>query len=159
MPKHARRSGLTMIEAMVVLAILGILLAVATPGMRSFIGTMNSKSVAFDLVADLALARAEAIKRNRSVVVGAIGGDWSNGWTIRVTGDANALRARDALGSALTVSNGSITSVTFRANGRLSDDTIDTNLKWTIKSSIADVTTRCVVITPTGSARSAHGAC
>ncbi len=159
-PRCARRhaSGFTLIEAVVVVGMLAIVAAIAAPSFRSFVGTMNSKSTAFDLINDLTVARSEAIKRNANASVVPVGGNWSQGWQVR---DANGtvLRERAALTSSLSVSGAATAGVVFRPNGRLSDDTADGNLAWSISSSISGVTARCVVISPTGSARSKTGTC
>ena len=84
-----RQRGFTLIEAMVVVALLAIVGAIAAPSFRSFIATMNSKSAAFDLINDLSLARSEAIKLNANVQVVPIGSDWAKGW--RVMQGANVL--------------------------------------------------------------------
>jgi type IV fimbrial biogenesis protein FimT len=167
-PVARARRGFTLIEAMVVVAMVAIIATLGVPGFRSFIGTMNSKSTAFDLVGDLAFARSEAIKRNQSIrMEPKAAGDWSKGWCVVAGTAGNAcvasagkavLRERDALDSALTVAAAPAT-LDFRPNGRAADDTADGNLAWSISSSIVGVTARCVVITPTGSARSKNGAC
>ena len=153
-PPRAR--GFTLVEALVVIAMLAIVVTMAAPSFASLIGTMNSKSAAFDLINDLTLARSEAIKRNRAVTVQAVGGAWANGW--EVVADAETLRARPALSSALTIS-GAPAQLQFRPNGRVSDDTAPENLAWSIGSTYSGVTARCVVISPTGSARATHGGC
>jgi type IV fimbrial biogenesis protein FimT len=164
---HAAR-GFTLIEAMVVVAIVAVMAALGAPAFRSAIGTMNSKSTAFELVGDLAFARSEAIKRNQPIrMEPKAAGDWSKGWCV-VAGTAGAacaasagktvLRERGALASALSIGAAPAT-LDFRPNGRAADDTVDGNLAWSISSSISGVTARCVVITPTGSARSKYGAC
>lgn len=161
--------GFTLIEALVVIAIVAITSAMAAPSFRSFIGTMNSKSVAFELISDLATARSEAIKRNQAVrVEPKAAGDWSEGWCIVVglggdpcvdnPPDKIVLRQRDALASALSISDAPAT-LDFRPNGRVADDAADGNVAWSISSSTVGVTARCVVITPTGSARSKAGVC
>lgn len=155
----ARRKGrgFTLIELMVVVTILAVVAGIAAPSFRSFIGTMNSKSAAFDLIGDLSLARSEAVKQNQTATVVPLSGSWSNGWQIVANGVT--VRTRSALVSSLSVSGAPVAGVTFRPNGRLSDDTAAGNLKWSISSSISGVTSRCVVITPTGSARSIPGTC
>lgn len=151
-------AGFTLIEAMVVVALLAILSAIAAPSFRSFIGTMNSKAAAFDLVGDLAIARSEAVKGNQTAtVVPLVGGDWASGW--RVTAGGAMVREKPALSSSLGVSGAPGAGVTFQPNGRLAADTADANLKWSISSTIGGVTARCVVISPTGSARSKPGSC
>jgi type IV fimbrial biogenesis protein FimT len=146
-----RERGFTLIEALVVLSIVAIVVAVGVPNLSHLIGTMNARSATFDLVADLAMARSEAIKRNANIgVQPLVGNDWSQGW--RVWDGVNTLRQRSALPSGLTVTSSSNT-LQFRPNGRLgADDTATANASWSITSSNA--TPRCVVITPTGAARS-----
>jgi type IV fimbrial biogenesis protein FimT len=149
---HAR--GFTLIELMVVLSIAAIVLAIGVPNLSFLIGSMNARSASFDLIADLALARSEAIKRNQPVTVTAVGGSWASGW--RVTAGATTLRERAALPPVLAVTSAS-TNLQFGSNGRLVLDDPSANMTWAITSSNA--TPRCVVITPTGSARSKVGSC
>ncbi|MBB5203616.1 type IV fimbrial biogenesis protein FimT [Inhella inkyongensis] len=150
---------MTLIELMVVVAILVILASVAAPSFRTFLATMNSKSVAFDLVGDLTFARAEAIKRNLPVTVSATGGDWAKGWAVAtVEATPQSLRTRSALGWSIKVTSAAST-VQFRVNGRLQDDVNDSNLNWGVESTISGVKKRCIVITPTGTARSKMEAC
>jgi len=155
---NAQAHGFTLIELMVIVSIIAILSAIAAPSFRSLIGTMNAKSAAFDLIGDLTASRSEAIKRNQNTTVVPVGGDWAKGWEVR-RADGEPLRQREALTSSLAVSGAPAAGVTFRPNGRLSDDTAESNLTWSISSSISGVTARCVVITTTGSARSKMGVC
>lgn len=153
-----RGAGFTLIEVIVVVTLLAIVAAIAAPSFRSFIGTMNSKSAAFDLINDLTVARSEAIKRNGNTTLVPVAGDWAKGWQVRDAG-GTVLRERPALTSALSVSGAAVAGVQFRPNGRLSADIDDGNQSWSISSTIGGVTARCVVITPTGSARSKPGGC
>jgi type IV fimbrial biogenesis protein FimT len=157
-PSRARRAaprGFTLIEAMTVVAMVAIVSAIAAPSFRSFIATMNAKSATFDLIADLATARSEAIKLNQTITLAPVSGSWANGWQI-TDGNGTVLRERPAPGYSLSVSGA---DVTFGPNGRLAADTADSLVKWDIASSISGVTPRCVVITPTGAARSKSGSC
>lgn len=66
--RHARRrrpaSGLTLIELMVVVAVVAVLLMVAAPSMRDFIETQRHKAVHAELATDLQFARSEAVSRS-----------------------------------------------------------------------------------------------
>lgn len=149
--------GFTLIEAMVVVALVAIVSAIAAPNMQTMIGSMNSRAVAFDLINDLTYARSEAIKRNQTASIVPVGGDWTQGWQVSAGGQA--LRSRSALASSLGVSGAAATGVTFQPNGRIVNDTTTANLTWSISSSITGVQSRCVVISPTGAARSKNGSC
>lgn len=150
-----RARGFTLMEALVVLSIVAVVVAIGAPNLSFLIATMNARSASFDLVADLAMARSEAIKRNQQVTVEPlVAGNWSQGW--RITTGAATLRERGALPSALGVTSAAA-NLQFGPNGRIGLDTAPANMSWAITSSNAGP--RCVVITPTGSARSKMGAC
>lgn len=57
-------AGFNMIELMIVIAIAGVLLAVAVPSMQSNITSARTRGVAESIYTGLALARSEAIRRN-----------------------------------------------------------------------------------------------
>lgn len=90
--------GLTLIELMVTIAVLAIVLAIGVP---SFQGAMNSSrlsSAANELTSALHLARSEAIKRNRTVLLCrsenltscADDAQW-NGWIVFVDTDGDGV--------------------------------------------------------------------
>lgn len=66
-PSSAR--GLTIIELMIVVAVLGVLIALVAPSMRGMISTQRVRGVNAGLVTDLQYARGEAARRNRDVSV------------------------------------------------------------------------------------------
>lgn len=66
---NKRHSGFTLLELLTVVTIAGLLLAVAVPSMRAFIQNGRMTGSANDLVRTLQVARSEAIKRRRNVVV------------------------------------------------------------------------------------------
>lgn len=68
-PRFARTKGFTLIEVMVSLAIVGVLAALAAPSFVESIKRYRVNAIRDDLVASLQLARAEAIRRGKPVVV------------------------------------------------------------------------------------------
>lgn len=97
--KQQRKArGFTMVELLVVIAIMGILIAIATPSMSRFIADWRVKDAANTLIGQLRLARIEAIRTSRPVVLCPINAagtgcdastvtEWKNGWLLFV--DAN----------------------------------------------------------------------
>lgn len=69
--KAARRHahGVTLIEAMVVLALLAILAAIAAPAMGQMVAQQRLNATAAELAVALALTRSEAIKQGRRMVL------------------------------------------------------------------------------------------
>jgi prepilin-type N-terminal cleavage/methylation domain-containing protein len=63
------RRGFTMIELMVVVALVAILLAVAAPSFVSYLARQRVEGVASELGTDLQFARSEAVQRNTDVRV------------------------------------------------------------------------------------------
>lgn len=134
-----RNSGFTLIELMVVIAIVAIFVALAFP---SFEGTIRSNRVstsANELMASMALARAEAIRSARgsglctSADGATCGGTWNDGWIVWIDADANGtpggandrivrrIQARNALSLTATSSGGSTTLLRFDPRGRVLD--------------------------------------
>ena len=91
--------GFTLLELIIIIAILGLTMAIAAPGLSTMISNNRISSNASDFAAALQLAKAEAVARVNPVIVckkntgstGCIGdGDWSQGWIVfsDVNGDA-----------------------------------------------------------------------
>ncbi|MBP6901174.1 MAG: prepilin-type N-terminal cleavage/methylation domain-containing protein [Burkholderiaceae bacterium] len=67
MARHRRRSGLTLIELMIAMAIAVLLLAMTAPSMRSLILRSRLEGVISELSLDLYYARSEALRRRSTV--------------------------------------------------------------------------------------------
>lgn len=92
-----KKNGFTLIELMVVLAILSILLLIAVPNFTDFVAQGRLDTTKDKLVSSISLARSEAIKRGERVVIcrsnnagtscagtstDVGSADWSDGWLI-----------------------------------------------------------------------------
>ncbi|MEO8673380.1 MAG: GspH/FimT family pseudopilin [Tahibacter sp.] len=76
--------GFTMIELMITIAIAGIMLALAMPDFREFSVRNQVTQSTNELIVDLNLARAEAVKRGVRTRLEQVG-SWTSGW--KVTAD------------------------------------------------------------------------
>lgn len=80
--------GFTLIEFAVVLAIVAILVSLATPSILALMGNADLRSTTMSLAGDIGAARAEALRTRSSITVcpGTVDsgctGDWNNGWVV-----------------------------------------------------------------------------
>jgi len=162
--------GFTLLELIIIIAILGITMAIAAPGLSTMISNNRISSNASDFAAALQLAKAEAVARLNPVIVckknagstGCIGGgDWSQGWIVfsddngngGVDGGANEaiLLVHDALNSRISF-GGSTTevdsSITFRPSGTSSVTT--TGVLIICNDDQFDSSARGILVTITG---------
>lgn len=97
-------NGYSLVEVMVTLAVAGTLLAMAAPGFMTMVYDDRISAEINSLLADVDLARLEAIKRNQDVVMCRSGdgrhcrrskgahADWSAGWIVYVNADGDRKR-------------------------------------------------------------------
>jgi type IV fimbrial biogenesis protein FimT len=130
--RHAN-AGVTLFELLLTITIAGILVAIATPSLTTFIQNNRQTSEANSLVLALDYARSEAIKEDANVEVcastdgmtcngNANPGGWATGWIVETTAAAPtllqsmpALDANNTLSAAFNGNN--VSEITFQPNG------------------------------------------
>jgi type IV fimbrial biogenesis protein FimT len=143
-PRRAPLRGVTLIELIVAIAIVGIGLALAAPGFSKMTANYRVRSSAESIVNGLGLARAEAVRRNGSVSFNLVGS--GTAWDVRDSA-STVLHARAAEESTgLTAASGNTaTAVTFLPTGM-----VDTTGTWmtsiTVSSSAAGAESRRINI-------------
>ena len=153
-PRGAQ-AGFTVTELMVVVAIVGIIAAIAAPDMAEMVRRQRVKTASFDIFAGLTAARSEAIKRNLSVQVTPVSGNWVNGFTVM---DANDRLLRSQGGwESMTMVGPNL--LRFNSAGRLSGAGGPVQISIAAADVYGDYGKRCVTVEPTGRAHSKEGAC
>jgi type IV fimbrial biogenesis protein FimT len=119
--------GFTLVEALVVMSIIAILMAVAVPTFRDFTASRAVSAQISDFAGSLRLARTEAIKRGRPVVmcrtsdpqaaepVCDAGSDWRSGWLV-MQGD-NLIRLQSSYANSGGIESAGVSTITFRPTG------------------------------------------
>lgn len=84
--------GFSLIEVMIVIAILGVLAAIAAPNAVEWIASQKVRDIADSLHMSLLRARNEAMTRGVEVSITATSGstDWSTGWSVADSASATA---------------------------------------------------------------------
>ena len=90
------RSGFSLIELMVTIALVSLLLTLGVPSFNALLRTISLNTQANNFVAAINLARSEAIRRNTVVTLSASADNltqhhWEAGWQIWVDGNGNGI--------------------------------------------------------------------
>lgn len=162
--------GFTAVELIITVVIMAILGALALPSFQRLIQTQKSRTLAYDLFADLTFARSEAIARGHNVRISNVGGSWVNGWQITDITAAPAVQLRTngecagptpPVPCAPIVSGATVVSpqdsYTFDRSGRTT-----ANATFNIAPTdpgASDEQKRCLTLDTSGRAKSAKGVC
>ncbi|MFJ4145416.1 GspH/FimT family pseudopilin [Pseudomonas sp. NPDC089734] len=92
--KHA---GFTLVELLIVIALVAILANVASPPFSDLIDANRRLTAAQELASGIRSARAAAIMHSQVVTIHALEGDWSKGWRIIIDPKGNGPSEDDTL--------------------------------------------------------------
>lgn len=162
-----RNRGFTLIELMIVLAIVAILILVAVPNLGMFVQQSRMDALQNRLASAMSLARTEAIRQGEEVSVCArksadenvdndsCGSDWTNGWAVAIEG-GNAIRVDEPPADVITVDVIPVDAVniTFLSTGLLDSDS---NVCFSMDDGDPDTEDRYLQVSQFGRIRSWDG--
>jgi len=158
-----RLRGFTLIEMMIVIAILAIFASIAVPSFNDAILSGKLRAYANDMVASTHLARSEALKRNAVVRLCAssngtsCSGDWKDGWIVLSSTDA-VIQTQQGVDANYKIT-GNVNTLSFQPTGVGSTQATLTICRETPQAGSQE---RVVTISATGRAsvtRTSTGSC
>lgn len=168
-----RPYGFTLVELLIVIAIVAILAALAVPSFNTLLVRRSVLSAASSLVSDMRLARSEALRRSVPVTVCSLAANstsacsaggvamWTNGWLVFMdlngdgVVDANdeIIRVEQAPPNMATIQrnpnpNNTLPKFTYQANGW--GKGVNDTLIFTPRGTVPVGTVKCVIVSSTG---------
>jgi len=134
-------SGFTMMEIIIGMAVLAILIAIASPMIPQFSSGYRLRGAARELATDLQFARLLAVKENNSFQLAIIN---SNSYQVQKPDGSLVAKNRSFMLDYPDVTLTPITSVTFNSRGNSTWNTIST---ITVSNSAG---TKTITVDPTG---------
>ena len=161
-------SGLTLVELIITLAVVSILIVSTIPGFQSFIESNRIRASVNVFVTHLQLARSEAVKRNRFVVLcpSSDGAScitdytqWAKGYIVFVDDDRNKRRESNEKLIKYYQGEASRVAIFSSSNARRVVAYYPSGMAWGLNTTIrfcakvADTNNRAVIISNTGRPR------
>lgn len=157
--------GFTLIEVMVVLAIMIIVMAIGVPSLRDLLAGQRLRTASYALVGSAMHARGEAIKRGADIAILApASNDLALGWCVQmgtaapcsVTAPGVAVMHVQQPFSEVSYTFSTVAGpIVFNRSGRLSGGVVQVEIADTAATSLK----RCVTIDAGGNARTDVGGC
>jgi type IV fimbrial biogenesis protein FimT len=137
--------GITLIELLVTLAVLGIIVTIALPSFRDLTLNQKVKTAAYDLYTSMIYARGEAVKDAANVTITAGAGGWQDGWQVV---NASGVTLRTQAGYSSISITGSANSIAYQKTGR-ANLSIPVGFTLSVPGN-SNVVMRCLLIDPSG---------
>jgi type IV fimbrial biogenesis protein FimT len=90
-----RQSGITLIEIVIALAVIGMLMVAGLPAMSGMLANIRVRGAAEEVASGLQLARAEAMKRNQNVTF-RVDASEGAGWSVVQDSDQSVITSKPA---------------------------------------------------------------
>lgn len=117
-PRQDRRSGFSLIEVMIALALVVLVLMLGLPALSSALASLRVRAVAEGILAGLQIARTEAVRRNQPVSF-RLDSETGGGWSVLLVSDGSVLQAKPSSeGGSINVQADLGTTLTFNNLGQ-----------------------------------------